>query len=117
MGYLTKKYPKDSNDLSIMIEETINLSEIEFKFFKESLNGKVLEKTRYSKSFDTYQIDLDVYTGNLAPLIILDIEISAPDLNIDEVLKGFDIETEVTNQKQFAGGLMAGKTYNEIMQK
>jgi adenylate cyclase len=114
--FLTKKYPQNVNDLSIMIEETLNLSELEFDYFKSYLKGKKLEKTRYSKTYETFHIDLDVYLGDLSPLIILDVELTNPDENIDEILKHFNVEVEITNNKKFAGGLIAGKTYNEIFE-
>ena len=113
--YLTKKYPKNPIDLSTMVEETIILAESEFSYFKKNLLGRVLEKTRYTQIADNYQIDLDVYMSNLEPLIILDIELNNIDLEIREVLENFDISTEVTNNKNYAGGRMAGKIYNEVV--
>jgi CYTH domain-containing protein len=113
--YLTKKYPKIASDLSTMIEETINFTKIEFDYFKTILGGKILEKNRYTKKYSNYQIDLDVYLNNLSPLIILDIEVDNLNMDLSKILSEFDIQKEVTGDKRFAGGIMAGKNYNEIL--
>lgn len=113
--FLTKKYPKIPQDLSIMVEETIILSYSEFDYFRANLGGKLLEKKRYTYKSDDYILDLDVYLSDLSPLIILDIELSDINYNIDSIFEEFDILKEVTNNNKFAGGKMAGKKYSEII--
>jgi len=111
--FITKKYPKVEGDLSTMVEETINLSKIEFDFLSSNVKGNVLEKNRYSKKADGYIFEVDEYLGDLAPLLVLDIEWTnaAPR---EEEIKSFPISREITQTHQLAAGKIAGKTYAEI---
>lgn len=112
--YLTKKFPKKEGDQSVMIEETIGLTEVEYNFFENSLTGKVLEKIRYSKKFEDHTIEIDVYQANLTPLMVMDIEWVGSPKEID--LSEFDIKKEVTQSVHLAAGMLAGKKYSEISQ-
>lgn len=113
--FITKKYPKDPSDLSTMVEETINLSEAEYNYLKQSVGGKYLAKTRYMKEISGMTVEIDVYQDNLAPLLVLDIEWSdiAPD---DKFIQQFDVVQEITQSASLAAGRIAGKTYDEIKQ-
>ncbi len=110
--FLTKKYPKVEGDLSAMIEETIHLSEKEFSFLEISLRGLTIAKNRYKKQFNEYTIEIDEYIGDLAPLIVLDIEWEGERPKVE--LKDFDIIKEITNTAALAAGQIAGKKYEEI---
>jgi adenylate cyclase len=110
--FMTKKYPKVPADFSTMIEETINLLDYEYAFLEKNLIGNVLEKTRYSKKFDGYVIEIDEYLGDLAPLKVMDIEWDSEVQNLD--LSTFDIKKEITQQNNFAAGNLAGKSYKDI---
>lgn len=110
--FLTKKYPKVEGDLSTMIEETIHLSEKEFSFLEISLRGLTITKNRYKKQFNEYTIEIDEYIGDLAPLIVLDIEWEGERPKVE--LKDFDIIKEITNTAELAAGQIAGKRYEEI---
>ena len=81
-------------------------------FLEKSLVGNVLEKTRYSKKFDGYVIEIDEYLGNLAPLKVMDIEWDDEVKDLD--LSTFDIKKEITLQNNLAAGNLAGKSYAEI---
>jgi CYTH domain-containing protein len=111
--FLTKKYPEVEGDLSTMIEETIRLSDSEYDFFEKSLKGKAIEKRRYSKRIGSLVFELDEYLGDLAPLVVLDIEWEdeAPS---ESTLQEFPIVKEITNVDKLAAGKIAGKTYKEI---
>ena len=109
--YITKKYPKNPLDLSTMIEETIHLDEVEFNYFRQNLAVNILEKTRYKMKSHSYTLDLDVYLGELSPLIVLDVEIESIDFDISKILTEFDIKEEVANKNNYAGGKMAGKKF------
>lgn len=113
--FMTKKYPKNPEDLSTMVEETINLSQAEYVYLKDSVKGKYLAKTRYKKEISGMTVEIDVYQDNLAPLLVLDIEWSdvAPDENF---IQQFDVVQEITQSASLAAGRIAGKTYEEIKQ-
>jgi adenylate cyclase len=110
--FMTKKYPKIPGDFSTMVEETINLLDYEYNFLENNLKGNVLEKTRYSKKFDGYTIEIDEYLGTLSPLKVMDIEWENGVQSLD--LSGYDIKKEITQQNNLAAGNLAGKNYAEI---
>jgi adenylate cyclase len=110
--FMTKKYPRIPNDFSTMIEETINLLDHEYEFLEKNLKGNVLEKTRYSKKFNGYIIEVDEYLGDLAPLKVMDIEWENEPQELD--LSSFDIKKEITQQNSLAAGNLAGKKYTDI---
>ncbi|NJK70995.1 MAG: hypothetical protein HC932_01920 [Thermales bacterium] len=110
--FMTKKYPKTSGDLSTMVEETINLIDYEYGFLEKNLIGNVLEKTRYSKKFNGYTIEIDEYLGDLAPLKVMDIEWEEEVKELD--LSRYDIKKEITQQNSLAAGVLAGKKYSDI---
>jgi CYTH domain-containing protein len=110
--FMTKKYPKVAGDFSTMIEETINLLDYEYTFLEENLSGNVLEKTRYSKQFEGYIIEIDEYLDDLAPLKVMDIEWDGEVQELD--LSQFDIKKEITQQNSLAAGNLAGKKFSEI---
>ena len=96
-----------------MIEETISLSEFEFDFLSTNLEGKVLEKNRYSKRKDDHTFEVDEYLGDLSPLKVLDIEwIDTPPT--EDEIKHFKISREITQTKELAAGKIAGKSYPDI---
>lgn len=94
--FMTKKYPKTSGDLSTMVEETINLIDYEYGFLEKNLIGNVLEKTRYSKRFNGYTIEIDEYLGDLAPLKVMDIEWEEEVKELD--LSRYDIKKKSLNK-------------------
>ncbi len=113
--FITKKYPKNEGDLSVMIEETIHLKKDEYDFLKKAIPGKYLAKNRYKKELPGMVIEIDAYQDNLHPLIVLDIEWT--DTMPDEtILSSFDIKKDITQVHELAGGQMAGKTYEQIQQ-
>jgi CYTH domain-containing protein len=95
-----------------MIEETINLLDYEYEFLEKNLVGNVLKKTRYSKKFDGYTIEIDEYLGDLAPLKVMDIEWEGQPQELD--LSVYDIKREITQQNSLAPGNLAGKKYSDI---
>jgi len=111
--FITKKYPKNEGDLSVMVEETIHLSPEEYKQLKEAVPGKYLAKIRYKKVVDDMTLEIDVYQEALSPLVILDIEWRSREPD-DTILRQFDIQKEVTQIHKLAAGQMAGKAYEQI---
>ena len=60
----------------IRTEDEVLISEEEFQKAQSSVIGQV-EKTRYKIPYDRWQVELDVYTGNLNGLIIAEIEFAS----------------------------------------
>ena len=111
---LTKKYPLVGNDLSTMVEESINLTESEYKFLNQSLAGHKIIKNRYSRNFGDYLIEIDEYLEDLKPLIVLDIEWFTHRQIDTEIISQFDVIKEITDISVLAAGKIAGKSYADI---
>ncbi len=55
-------------------EYNLPLNEESYLHLKTKVDGKVITKTRYLIPYDRYTIELDVFEGDLAPLIIAEVE-------------------------------------------
>ncbi len=60
-------------------EYNLMLNEESYYHLKEKADGKVIEKTRYLIPYGKYTIELDVFKGDLAPLIIAEVEFESVD--------------------------------------
>lgn len=109
---LTKKTPVD-NDVSKLKEETIILTEEEFNEFNNNLRGKRVHKIRYYFDYEGRIAEFDIFQGELRGLILIDFE-----FNSTEEKKKFTIPSfclaEVTSEDFIAGGIICGKSYNDI---
>lgn len=109
---ITKKVPLAADDLSEHSEQTIPLDQTEF----ESLAGghnRLVEKDRYSVVIQGYPAEVDVFSGKLEGLVLIDFEFS----------NAADKQTftppscclaNVTQEEFLAGGILSGKSYNDI---
>ncbi len=55
-------------------EYNLPLNEESYYHLREKADGKIITKTRYLIPYDQYTIELDVFEGDLAPLIIAEVE-------------------------------------------
>lgn len=108
---ITKKTPI-SDDLSIQTEQTIPLTRDEFESLMGGHNRRI-EKDRYDVTIDGRAAQVDVFSGGLDGLVVIDFEFSreadkdafeAPDCCL----------VDVTQERFIAGGELAGKTYEDI---
>lgn len=109
---MTKKSPISGKDSSIQEEQTISLSQSEFRSFSV-LPGKKLEKTRYFYQFGNYRAEIDIFEGSLRGLVLADFEFKS-----SEEMKTFSKPDfcliEVTQDQMIAGGMLAGKSYGDL---
>jgi CYTH domain-containing protein len=114
---ITKKYPADSNDYlsgdsSRMIEQTIELNPEEYSVLKQ-IPGKSFKKRRFAYQIDGCRADLDIYLDKLAGLVVIDFE-----FDTEGAMKSFKKPTfagaDVTQDSLTAGGMLCGKSYNDI---
>jgi CYTH domain-containing protein len=64
----------------LMVREEYNLplNEAAFLHLREKIDGRLIQKTRYLIPFDeTHTIELDVFEGDLAPLILAEVEFAS----------------------------------------
>ena len=113
---ITRKYPKYEGDTSIMVEETINLSEEEYKSMQQ-IDGKVHHKIRYQyQTKDAKICEIDVYQGELKGLVLVDFEFNTIEEKDNFSPPDFCL-IEVTQEECIAGGYLCGKKYEDIEQE
>ncbi len=109
---ITKKEPIKEGDASIQKEQTVNLKEEEFKAL-EKLDGKKLRKIRYSYKTENYEAEIDVFQDDLKGLVVVDVEFEVEDEKDNFEMPEFCL-AEVTQEKFIAGGMLCGKSYEDI---
>lgn len=109
---LTKKQPKDGKDSSEQTEDTIILSKEEFEEFAR-LPGKQLRKIRYYYKFNGRIAEIDIYQDSLQGLCVVDVEFEKVEDKNNFGMPEFCL-VDVTQDKSFAAGILAGKNYEDI---
>jgi len=109
---LTKKFPVEEWDASHQHEFTIELDDGESKIFEE-VRWKRVRKMRYYYDYKWKVAEFDVFLDDLSWLVLIDFEFS--DLEEKEQFSMPDFcLVEVTQEKFIAGGMVCGKTYDDI---
>ncbi len=109
---ITKKQPVIGRDSSRQQEQTIPLTRVEFEELAQA-GGKRLEKTRYEYRVEGKVFEIDVFEGLLKGLVLVDIEFMTEPEKAAFRMPEFCL-AEVTQEKAFAGGMLAGKSYKDI---
>lgn len=95
-GYLTK--PQDSTELRlrqkgdrcyltlkgggdlVRVEREAEITEAQFTTFWPETEGRRIEKERYSGTLsDQHEFELDVFSGALSPLVLVEVEFTTPE--------------------------------------
>lgn len=109
---ITKKIPIVEGDASAHNEMTIPLDNLEFNALSTASNKRII-KDRYNVVIDGYPAEVDVFREELSGLVLIDFEFSS-----EEEKNNFQKPTvclaDVTQENFIAGGLLAGKTYEDI---
>jgi adenylate cyclase len=109
---ITKKTPLRNGDYSAHLEQTITLDKDEFEALKSSSN-KIVEKNRYTMIIDGHLADVDIFTGPLEGLVVIDFEFDTV-----EHKKAFTPPScclaDVTQELFVRGGQLAGCSYQDI---
>ncbi len=109
---MTKKAPLVGNDSSEQKEQTISLSEGEFRILS-NLGGKRLRKIRYYYPWNGTTAEIDIYQDDLKGLILADFEFDSIEAKNNFTMPDFCL-VDVTQEKGTAGGILAGKKYSDI---
>lgn len=110
---ITKKSPIKSKDSSEQSETTISLTKEEFEELGQ-LKGKRFRKIRYYCPFENnIRMELDVYLDDLLGLAMVDFEFDSIKEKNNFLMPSFCL-ADVTQEKDFAGGILAGKKYSDI---
>ena len=109
---ITNKKPIDDSDRSRQLEQTIALTKEEYDDLSQ-VPGRRVQKTRYIYPHEGYTYEIDVFHGNLAGLVLIDIEFKSVAEKDAFVAPSF-CGPEVTQESFLAGGMLAGKSYSDI---
>ncbi|MCA9356843.1 hypothetical protein H6784_03600 [Candidatus Nomurabacteria bacterium] len=109
---ITKKQPVSGTDSSHQTENTIPLSEEEFKDLSE-LPGKRLRKIRYYYSENETDYEIDVFKDDLEGLVVVDVEFDSNELKAKFTAPDW-VLADVTQDKFIAGGMLCGRSYTDI---
>lgn len=60
--------------LMVREEHNLPLNAEAFRHMKEKIDGILIEKCRYLIPFEKYTIELDIFEGELAPLLLAEVE-------------------------------------------
>jgi CYTH domain-containing protein len=110
---LTKKQLIDSADASEQQEQTINLTEYEFNELKTHMPGKVVHKLRYYYNHSGLTYEFDIFQGSLSGLVLIEIEFPTS-INKSNFQKPDFCLDDVTQELFIAGGMLCGKSYQDI---
>ena len=109
---ITKKQPAHGIDSSHQIENTIPLSREEFADLSV-MTGKRIEKTRYYYQENSVTYEVDVFKGDLAGLVVVDVEFKSNEQK-DRFVPPTWVLADVAQAKFIAGGVLCGKKYIDI---
>ena len=109
---ITKKEPL-ANDPSEMNEETTTLTKEEFDELNKSVNGKRIRKLRYYYPHHGRIAEVDVFQDLLKGLIVVDFEFQKVEEKNSFQIPEFCL-IDITQEEFIAGGMVCGKSYNDI---
>ena len=109
---LTKKIKEKENDASSQMEFTIPLDESEFLLF-EKMSSKVIEKRRYFYRHERSVLEIDIFTGHLKGLVIIECEFRNRSEYNAFIMPEFCL-IEVTQENFIAGKFLAGKSIKDL---
>ena len=113
---MTKKYPVKEGDASKQHEFTIPLTKEEFEELSKSLKGKRTHKIRYNYEYHGRIAEVDVFQDLLEGLVVVDFEFENEEDKDSFEMPDFCL-IEVTQEEFLAGGMICGKSYEDIKEK
>jgi CYTH domain-containing protein len=108
---ITKKAPVNGS-ASLQTDQTIPLKKEEYDALS-LVSTKRIEKVRYYYPFNGRMVEIDVFQGDLAGLVLVDVEFESSD-DIDAFPMPEFCLVDITDEKFIAGGMLAGKSYADI---
>lgn len=109
---ITKKMPVLDGNASEQIEQTIPLTKEEFTALS-NCSKKRVAKDRYNIMVEGKMAEIDVFVDELEGLVLIDFEFDTIEEKSTFKMPSIAL-ADVTQEDFIAGGLLAGKTYNDI---
>lgn len=110
---LTKKVLIDAADLSRLQEYNTPLTKEEFEYFSQ-LPHKRLAKRRYKYNHQGLELEIDIFLDNLAGLAVCEAEFDDQTTFDSFQMPSFCL-VDITQDEHIAGGLLCGKTLDQVM--
>ena len=111
---ITKKEPIDESDTSEMQEDTVPLTEEEFKALS-TVDGKKVRKLRYYYDHNGRTAEVDVFQDDLKGLIVVDFEFETSEEKSLFKMPDFCL-SDITQEEFIAGGMVCGKCYEDLIE-
>ena len=103
---------KEVVSAGVFKEQTISLTQEEFSALAK-IEGKRVHKIRYFYPHESRTLEIGVFQGALKGLMLIDVEFTS-----EEDMKNFTAPefflTEVKSKEFLAGGMLCGKSYDDI---
>jgi len=112
---MTKKFPVKDGDSSKQHEHTIILTKEEFDELSK-IEGKRTSKIRYAIRYNGVLCEIDVFQGALKGLVLVDFEFSSEKEKDEFEMPDFCL-IDVTQEEFLAGGMLCGKSYDDIKER
>lgn len=109
---ITKKLPVAEGNASEQIEQTIPLTKEEY-IALSNCSKKRVAKDRYNIMVEGKMAEIDVFVEDLKGLVLMDFEFNTVQEKSVFKIPGLAL-ADVTQEEFIAGGLLAGKTYDDI---
>ncbi len=109
---ITKKEPVMGQDSSEQTEHTIRLKEDEYQALAK-LPANITHKIRYYYKKDGKTFEFDVFQGDKAGLVMIDVEFKTSEEKAAFQPPDF-CGADVTQEAAFAGGVLCAKTYEDL---
>ncbi|HJQ08790.1 MAG TPA: hypothetical protein VJ836_04905 [Candidatus Saccharimonadales bacterium] len=109
---ITKKLAVSNADYSVHAEQTIALTQAEFESLAVG-HTRLVEKDRYAVTIAGRAGEVDIFSGRLEGLVLIDFEFENEQAMRD-FKPPFCCLVNVTQQLLTRGGELAGKSYTEI---
>ena len=111
---LTQKYRSETQNAYEATITNMYLTEAEYNHF-ETVDAKILKKTRYPYSLPNFSLSIDVFEGRHQGLILAEMELEKKAEDDKLVLPSFVFQ-DVTEDPFFTGGNLAMMTEEEFRQ-
>ena len=97
-----------------MVREEYNLplNRNAFLHLREKIDGILIKKRRYLIPFETYTIELDVFEGELAPLLLAEVEFETED-EANAFVPPSWFGEDVTFSSAYHNSTLSGRTLSE----
>ena len=112
---ITRKVPVEEGDASKQTETTISLNCEDFDSLCTA-NHRAVIKTRYRYPYQNMYAEVDIFEGTLQGLVMIDFEFDSEENKHAFVIPDFCL-ADVTQEEWVAGGMLAGKSYEDIEKK